>query len=456
MTYGRACALAGLVALALAGSAAAHGIGGRGDLPIPKEYFVWAAAAAVAVSFVAVTMRWKRPWAERVAQGRALPEWVVKVLHRIVAPVTRFIGLVTLVTVLAAAWFGPEDAGENFAPVALYVVLWVVVLWASAVFGDVWKGLNPWDTVAIAVTRTPGPTPPAAPADGSLRWSHWPAAAGLFAFVWLELAYVEPSNPRVIAIGLSAYTLVVLTCAAIFGRRWLATGEAFTVLFGLVALIAPIGRRDDGRLALRVPFAGLATFVPRRGTVAAVLVVLGGTTFDGVSRTPWWGSQVRLADGWERTGISTVGLVVTIAAVAIAYLVASELVGRLGGNAAGAADHGVHALVPILLAYSVAHYFSLVVFEGQTAYRLMSDPLGRGWDIFGTVDHQIDYLALTTTTIAVVVTVAMVVGHVAGVLLAHDRVARDVGASKAAIAQLPMAALMVGLTVTGLTLLLSV
>ena len=55
-----------------------------------------------------------------------------------------------------------------------------------------------------------------------------------------------------------------------------------------------------------------------------------------------------------------------------------------------------------------------------------------------------------------VVTTAMVVGHVAGVLLAHDRAAQDVGSSRAAVTQIPMAAVMVGLTVTGLTLLLSV
>ena len=98
---------------------------------------------------------------------------------------------------------------------------------------------------------------------------------GLFGFIWLELAYSTPASPRVIAIALTGYTVVMLGCAARFGRRWLQTGEAFTVLFGLVACIAPIGRREDGRLALRTPFTGLATLVPRRGTVAAVLVVSG-------------------------------------------------------------------------------------------------------------------------------------------------------------------------------------
>ena len=209
------------------------------------------------------------------------------------SPITRAVGLVAFTTVLVAAWFGATDPAQNLAPVMLSVVLWVGVLWASALLGGVWRGLNPWDTLAAAVTRTLGPTPAPAPPDRSLVWSHWPAAAGLLAFIWLELAYVTPSSPRAIAIGLSVYTVGILACAAVFGRRSVQTGEAFTVLFGLVAHIAPIGRRDDGSLTVRLPFAGLATLVPRRGTVAVVMIVLGGTTFDGVSRTPWWGSQIR-------------------------------------------------------------------------------------------------------------------------------------------------------------------
>jgi hypothetical protein len=445
-----------LTSLVLAAPAAAHGIGGRGDLPIPKTYFVWAAALAVAASFLASTLLWTRPWAARLAVGRVAPRWAATAL-RIASPLTRMIGLVVFLTVLTAAWFGSTDSSENLAPVALYVVLWVGMLWVSAVVGNVWRGFNPWDTLAIAVTRTPGPTPPPEPPDRSLVWSHWPAAVGLFAFIWLELAYYTPASPRVVAIALTGYTVVMLGCAARFGRRWLQTGETFAVLFGLVACIAPISRREDGRLALRMPFTGLATLVARRGTVAAVLVVLGGTTFDGVSRTPWWGERIRLAAGWERTGINTLGLIAVIAMVSVAYFIASYLAAAIGGTDRRAAPaRSIHSLVPITLAYSVAHYFSLLVFEGQTAWRLMSDPLGRGWDLFGTANHKIDYLALTTTTIAVVVTSALVIGHIAGVVLAHDRSAEDVGGPRAAVAQLPMAAVMIGLTITGLTLLLSV
>ena len=454
MTIRRACALAVAGSLAVAGPAAAHGIGGRGDLPIPKEYFIWAAAAAVAVSFAWSLAAWKRPVLAAHAERHQLPEWTSRATHWL-EPILRVVSLQFAALVGLSAWFGVEDPASNLAPVAVYVVLWVGVLWLSALAGDVWRSMNPWDSVAACVSGF-GPTPDPHPPTRALVWSHWPAALGLAAFVWLELAYYEPSSPRVLAIAITAYSVVVLGMAARFGRRWLQTGEAFTVLFGLVAAIAPIARRADGRLGFRAPFSGLATLPVRRGTAAAVVVVIGGTTFDGVSRTPWWGEIIRLHAGWDRTAINTLGLAGTILAAGTAYVLACALVARLGG---GGVRHEIAgyapSLVPIALAYSVAHYFSLLVFEGQSAYRLVSDPLGRGWNLFGTAEHRIDYLALTTTTIALVVTIAMVVGHVAGIVLSHERGLGGAPRHRN-LAQVPMATVMVAFTVVGLTLLLSV
>jgi hypothetical protein len=456
MTRTRAGALTALACLAAASPAAAHGIGSRGDLPISKGLFIWGAVLAVAVSFAAVSMLWVEPRMPRMASGRPLPAWTGTTAN-VVSPVLRLVGLAFFALTLVAAWSGSTDSFQNFAPVSVYVWFWVGVLWLSAVVGGIWRSLNPWDTLAAIGSLSFGPTPAPYPPDRSLVWSHWPAAIGIFAFVWLELAYFEPASPRVLAYAITAYSVAVLVMAVRYGRRWLQTGEAFTVLFGLVACIAPIGRRDDGRLTLRPPFTGLTVLQPRRGTVAVVLVVLGSTTFDGVSRTPWWGSIVRLKAGWERTAYNTLALVMVIAAVAVVFLVAARLVAVLGRTDPRVAPaRYIHSLVPIALAYSVAHYFSLFVFEGQNGWRLLSDPLGRGWDLFGTADHTIDFLVLSTGAIAATQTIAIIIGHVAGVVLAHERALEDVGEQRAAVSQLPMLAAMVAFTVIGLTLLLEV
>ncbi|HVM03119.1 MAG TPA: hypothetical protein VM263_10655, partial [Acidimicrobiales bacterium] len=114
----------------------------------------------------------------------------------------------------------------------------------------------------------------------------------------------------------------------------------------------------------------------------------------------------------------------------------------------------VPSLVPILLAYTIAHYFSLLVFEGQGALALASDPFGSGWDLFGTADWRIDFTAVTVATIAYVQAGAIVVGHVAGVVAAHDRAVELLPVRQAVRSQYPVLAAMVAYTVAGLTLLL--
>ena len=80
-----------------------------------------------------------------------------------------------------------------------------------------------------------------------------------------------------------------------------------------------------------------------------------------------------------------------------------------------------HTLVPIAFAYAVAHYFSLLVFQGQSVAFLVSNPLGNGSDIFGTAHTGIDYNVISGNGIWYVQVGALIAGHVSGLILAHDR-----------------------------------
>jgi hypothetical protein len=114
----------------------------------------------------------------------------------------------------------------------------------------------------------------------------------------------------------------------------------------------------------------------------------------------------------------------------------------------------VASLVPIALAYAVAHYFSLFMIEGQSAIALVSDPFGRGWDLFGTATHVVDLAIVSTATIAWVQVAAIVIGHVAGVVVAHDLAVEDMPQRTAVRSQYPMLLVMIAYTVGGLALLL--
>lgn len=467
----------------------AHGIGGRTDLPLPAWMFRYGAAAAVLASFVALALFWPRA---RLEGGK--PDCVLGLagaagdvlaaVTLVLTVVVRALGLLAFALVLTAAAIGDVEASRNLAPVAVYVTFWVGLAVVSGFVGDLWRVLSPFDTLAAigqrlrpgghdaddaveaAAERQRVVEPEDAHVDGAeaeveaddpAEPSCWPAAAALLVFVWVELVYPDRAEPRKLFVLMAAYAVVMLAAAARYGRSWLRRGEAFSVLFGVLAHMAPLHRDEDGRLRLRPPFVGLATLQPRPGLEAIVMIALGSTTFDGVTRTQMWADITTDLTGASRTMADTAGLLWCIGMVAIAYIgamrVGAGLVGYQRSPDQLRADF-VHSLVPIALAYAVAHYFSLLVLEGQAPLALISDPFGRGWDLFGTATWKVNFNLVSPRAIAFVQAGAIVVGHVAGVVIAHDRALALFDRTTATRSQYPLLAVMVLFTVGGLFLLL--
>jgi hypothetical protein len=114
----------------------------------------------------------------------------------------------------------------------------------------------------------------------------------------------------------------------------------------------------------------------------------------------------------------------------------------------------VHALVPIATVYVAAHYLTFLLFEGQATFYLASDPLGRGWDVFGTASRAIDYTYVSQNGSWYLQVAFVVAGHVAALALAHDRaLALYPDARLAVRSQYWMLAVMVGFTSLALWLL---
>jgi hypothetical protein len=446
----------------------AHGIGGVKDLPVPGWLFLYGAAVVLVASFVALTTLWKRPHFDAARRGRPLAPAVQRVLlSRALRVVFGSIGFGLLVFVAVAALFGDRNETRNLAPTFVYVFFWLGLVPVVALVGNVWSILNPWraaaDGAAALWARAGRTWEPLL--DYPERLGRWPAAVLLFAFTALELAYTDPADPRRLALAIYLYSMVTWIGMIIFGRRaWLVNGEAFTVYFGLLARIAPLGvrRRAAARhVVLRAPLVGLARKETRAGSLAFVAVMLGSVAFDGFSRTTAWGdlraSVFAAAPGsFEVVGIvlNLGGLLGAVVLVALAYLGAVWTANAFARDTRSLTGAFVPSLVPIALVYVVAHYFSLVVIQGQVGVRLASDPLGWDWNVFGTADFRPNLMPLSPNTIWYVQVVSLVVGHVAGLLVAHDRaVALFRSATTALTTQLAMLALMVLYTVGGLWVL---
>ena len=254
---------------------------------------------------------------------------------------------------------------------------------------------------------------------------------------------------------LVVYACVQLSASLWFGERWFSRGDAFEVYSALLGRLSPLGRRDDGRLALRNPLRNTATLPEEHGLAAVAIVLVVSTGFDGLSRTTFWTQGPGAADDAPS---GTLGLLSMIGLAAVLYAGAAAANGLLARQRPLAQpSRYAHSLLPIAAGYAIAHYFSLLLLDGQTTWILASNPFGRdGVDVFGTYGRAIDYTVISTATIALVQVGAVVLGHVLGVLLAHDRALQPDGTRQAhASDQAPLVAVMVGFTVGGLGLLLS-
>ena len=437
----------------------AHGIGQVKDLPVPGWLFYYGAALVLILSFVALGVLWTRPKLEDPPEW-PLPRGIQRALRsRLLRVVLAAVSVGLFVGVVAAGLVGKDSPVLNIAPAFVYVVFWLGVPLLTVLFGGVWRVLNPWRAVADAAAwvsaRLGGDW--RAPVEYPARLGRWPSAVLVFCFVALELAYTDPSSPRKIAIAACVYAWLTWTGAAAFGREaWFANGDGFTAYFALLARLAPFGvRRREGReeIVARPPLAGLPRLDGRPGTIALVSVVLGSVAFDGLSRTRWWQDHVHDKSDTAVFAIGLLGLLAAAVFVAVTYLVAVA-----GARALGGVEHGLEtaflgSLVPIAFAYLVAHYFSLFVLEGQASIVLLSDPFGFGWDLIGTSDFEPDR-AIDPKTIWYVQVGALVVGHVLGLVVAHDRALTLYRSARSAIrTQYAMLALMVLYTVGGMWIL---
>jgi hypothetical protein len=462
-----ACGVAAALAAAtlVPGTASAHGLVGKQDLPIPRWLFAWAAAVVLVVSFVALATLWPRPRLERVRERPVL---------RVPAAFEALCGAVGIAAFVATVWAGfagSQTATANLAPTMVFVVFWVAIPFATLLCGDVFSAFNPWRATARAAAWAFGRLGGGAPAPLAYpRWlGRWPAALGILAFAWVELVYVNRDDPSTLAVLALLYAAVQLVGMSVYGiEPWTRNADAFAVYFRLFSMLSPLHWRERA-LYVRPPLSGAPRLDPVPGTVALLCVMIGTVSFDGLSQGQLWTGSGGIAPDLQHRFINvgfsaetalelafTIGLLVMVAIVATVYrlgIVGMRSVGR-GHDLAELSRRFVHSLIPIALAYVIAHYFSLLTYQGQAMAFLVSDPLGDGSNIFGTATATIDYNLIGPNGVWYVQVFALVLGHASGLTLAHDRalVVYD-RVREATRSQYWMLAVMVGFTSLGLWLL---
>ena len=474
--------LVAALAVATADPAWAHGFGQRYDLPLPLPLYLFGAAAVVALSFAVFGLFVRGAPPEHAAPSvDVLATRFGRLLVSPGALLVRLLGVCVFALTILAGLIGNANPYRNIAPTLVWIIWWVGLVYVSVLVGNVWALLNPWRTIFDAVAWSyqrilsgafgfsrARRALMRADRPGFVRYPPalgcWPACALLLGFAWIELVYPNAAAPAHLAWFAIAYSLLTWAGMAVFGRdAWLEHGEVFTVVFGLFARCAPTAfHAHPPRLLLRPFGAGLLDQRPvSTSLMAFVLLLLATVLFDGLSATPAWlacESVLRAKlSGLANAAIliRTIGLVgfwFLFLAVYLAVCAAMSTAGRR--PALEVARSFALTLIPIAVGYHVAHYLVFLLIQGQYIVPLASDPFGFGWNLFGTAGYRVDIGLIGARFAWYAAVTAIVVGHVTAVYLAHVRAMPTFPTSHAALrAQVPLTALMVVYTVTGLSII---
>jgi len=451
--------------------ASAHALVGRKDLPVPAWLFAWGASLVLIISFALLSVAWTEARLQD-EDWKAMPRWFSRaVLNVGTQVVCGVIGVALFVVVLYAGFRGIEDPTQNFSITFVFYTFWLGMVLVSVLFGDVFRAFNPWRAIGRAISGgfrlVAGESAPT-PFDYPDRLGRWPAVIGVLLFVWLELISGGSASPtpQKIAVAALIYSGITFICMALIGvEEWIARGESFGAYFGMFARLGPFEVRD-GEVGRRRFLSGAPQWAAVPGAAALVLTSITVTSFDGAQEGVLSGSIRWTFERCSDIGFSlpdsfrianSIWLLITLAVVSGLYWlgVAGMHTVRSSPPTKQLGRSFAHSLIPIALAYLVAHYFSAFLYQEQAQFTyLMSDPLGHGSDLFGTAGGGINYGIVGSNTVWYVQVAALVIGHVVALTLAHDRALKVYDNVRlASRSQYFMLAVMVAFTCFGLFLL---
>ncbi|MDP6058631.1 MAG: hypothetical protein QGH33_07050, partial [Pirellulaceae bacterium] len=403
--------------------------------------------------------------------------------HPVASGIVRAISLALFLLVLSTGFFGSNDTLTNFAPTFVWIIWWVAFAYVAALIGNFWPVLSPWTIVFDEIARIARLCGLRGELHFGLSYPTWlgvwPATALFAVFAWFELIYDQAKLPQTLATFVLLYSLLTWLGMAVFGRdQWLSKGEAFSLVFEVFGRFALIGRSDrngpegtSNRWQLRPYASDLVTDRPCDPSMTVfVLLMLSTVTFDGFKETPQWTAllqwgalepslhSLRLA--LHDLGIdffaafATVVLLLFPLVFYLVYMAICFVAEEISGSDRSHQETSglfVFSLVPIAIAYHLAHYLSYLLVSGQFIIPLVSDPFGFGWNLFGTAGFKTNIGIVGAKFVWYVAVIAIVVGHVFAVGVAHLAALRVFSTVEAALrSQYPMLLLMVGYTVVSL------
>lgn len=465
----------GFLAVIACADASAHAFVQSYTLPIPFSLYAGGAAVALVLSFIAATVFAKVPNVQ--VESASNNHWVSACQSKsALGLLGQCLSVLLLLLCIVSGFIGTPDAFRNINMTLFWIIFFLGVPYAIVLFGDFYAGINPWAALLSWIERITGNA-----FNGIVKYPSWlghfPGFVLYIALITTELFVHQ--RPRSLSIAISIYTSIMIVGAWIFGKDiWLSRAEVFGIMCRLLGQMSV--RAKIGVTRVRAPVVGvLKTYPTDFGLILFVLFMLSSTAYDGLHSTAQWGlvywKMIYPMISWVDTVWNFVGGNRYTASTAVygawqwlalfvspfIYLGVFALFiyfsGTAGGSSLSKSNLMVRftfSLLPIAFVYHVSHYFTLLLMQGPKIVQLVSDPFGFGWNLLGTANLAMAPITLDVEVIWHTQVVLIVVGHMASVFVAHLESLRTFDTPRqATISQLPMLALMVLFTASGLWIL---
>ena len=420
----------------------AHGVGRVYESPLPAWLYGAGAVVVVLLSFVL------RAVVSTTPKAKSPVELVGERGARVISGILRVGGLAALFLALVAGVLVP-DRGLSLAPLLFWIAFIIGIAALSAIVDGVWSAADPWHTLEGFYRfeePVPGDPPPS-----------WVGPVLLYTLFWFELVSGVGFDALAIVMVLLGYSIFVFTFRSRWGNEW-RSADPISILFGFAGACAPL-ELDDGGVRYRGWLTGLDRSYPvPKGLFACVFVLLGATTLDNVRETVGWHEFLVAArvDEWSPAIVDTLTLAAFAGLFLLAYAFAMLVTARSipeEGSVRAAMRRFAWSLIPIGIAYLLAHNAPLLMTGTPRLIEYLSDPFDKGWNLFGTATVFRTYLP-SPALVWFIEIFLIVGGHVLGVLTAHRIAARRAGSHAAAVrSQIALTVLMSFFTVTTLVLL---
>jgi hypothetical protein len=464
-----------------ASEAEAHAFAAPYTLPVPFWLYAYGTIAALLLSFLILAF-FSSPRIPQEGESVAVALVVTHkkgfTLHPKVEATLRCLSFATITICIVSGLIGSPNPMLNFNMTWFWILFLLVLVYLAFVIGDFYPVVSPWSLPLSFIQKISK--------GGRTEYLNYPKKLGYFPsvgmyFLLVALELFGNGSPATLSFFLAAYLAWMLFGSLFFGPAiWLEYADTFRLMFKLIGMLAPVEWfHEDSRwrIRLRWPLAGLMnrTRIPFSLTFF-ILFMISSTAFDGIHDTLLWNSGywrsvspvLMSAVGSGSSDIDAVAADIyygwqwlCLLLSPFVYLLAYAFVLGIGKFIVGSprsagqllSDFAL-SLVPIAFFYHVTHYFSVALSQAPQIYRLISDPFGWGWNLFGTAQGALRPFMIDASVVWHLQVVMVLVGHVLAVYIAHGQSFHSFQSrSKALISQIPMMTLMMGLTASGLWIL---